>query len=167
MGKTKSLAQVFKISASARKAGKKVGLITGCFDVIHAGHVDLFRFAKKHCDLVIVGLDSDETIKINKGPSRPIHTISQRERVLSELESVDLIFEIPGDLDWNTTKTDLFYESLNARISPHYLFTDPEVDKFWNLKMARAKKVGAKLLKVKTRKGLSSTRVIKFFTGEM
>ncbi len=78
--KVKSLVQVAKIAVLAKKAGKKVGLITGCFDVVHSGHVDLFRFAKKHCDLVIVGLDSDETIKINKGSNRPIHNIFQRER---------------------------------------------------------------------------------------
>ena len=77
--KIKTLAQVAKVSSHDRKIGKTVGLITGCFDVIHAGHVDLFRFAKKHCDLVIVGLDSDETIKLNKGPNRPIHNIAQRE----------------------------------------------------------------------------------------
>lgn len=78
--KIKTLSQIVKMAAAARKKGQKVGLITGCFDVVHAGHVDLFRFAKKHCDLVVVGLDSDETIKLNKGPNRPIHNISQRER---------------------------------------------------------------------------------------
>lgn len=78
--KIKTLDQIAGVSVEARKVGKKVGLITGCFDVIHVGHVELFQFAKKHCDVVVVGLDSDETIKLNKGPARPIHNISQRER---------------------------------------------------------------------------------------
>lgn len=77
--KIKTLLQVAEIAAKAKKSGKTVGLITGCFDVIHLGHVELFQFAKKHCDVVVVGLDSDETIKLNKGPGRPIHNISQRE----------------------------------------------------------------------------------------
>lgn len=79
MNKEKTLSQVVKIVTAAKRARKKVGLITGCFDVIHVGHVELFQFAKKYCDVVVVGLDSDETIKLNKGPDRPIHTISQRE----------------------------------------------------------------------------------------
>lgn len=166
MNKIKNLLQVAKISAKARKAGKKVGLITGCFDVIHAGHVDLFRFAKKHCDLVIVGLDSDETIKINKGLNRPIHNISQRERVLEELESVDLIFEIEGNENWSKVGKERKYYSFTKKIEPNYLITNPDADQFWEEKRERAKYIGARLLTRKT-DPLSSTRIIKFFTGEM
>lgn len=45
-----------------KNEGKEIGLITGCYDIIHIGHVELFRFAKKHCDIVIVGLENDEAI---------------------------------------------------------------------------------------------------------
>lgn len=167
MSKIKTLHQVTKIAAAARQSGKTVGLITGCFDVIHAGHVDLFRFAKKRCDLVVVGLDSDETIKINKGPNRPIHNISQRERVLSELESVDLIFEIKGKFFWAKEQGEKIHEQILVKIKPNYLITNPASDKFWELKEQQVKKVGVKLLKNCTKKDSSSTRIIKFFAGEM
>lgn len=46
--------------------GKKVGLVTGCFDILHFGHISIFEFAKSHVDILLVGIDSDESIKINK-----------------------------------------------------------------------------------------------------
>lgn len=143
-----------------------MGLITGCFDVIHAGHVDLFRFAKKHCDLVIVGLDSDETVKLNKSPGRPIHDIFQRERVLSELVSVDLIFCIDETMNF-TKGAEARHIELDKKIRPHYLVTNPIADKFWRNKERTAMAIGAKLLLDRRKKGLSSSRIIKFFAGEL
>lgn len=158
MNKIKTLTQVAKISAQTQKAGKKVGLITGCFDIIHAGHVDLFRFAKKHCDLVIVGLDSDETIKINKGPNRPIHNILQREKVLAEFESVDLVFEINKSFDFGSKLAQETHLKIIKKIKPDYLVTNPLADQFWKEKKIRGKKFGAHLLTF--RKRPSSTTFI-------
>ncbi len=166
LGKVKSLAQVVKIAAAVRKVGGKVGLITGCFDVVHVGHVDLFRFAKKHCDLVIVGLDSDETVKLNKGPSRPLHTIFQRERVLAELESVDLVFEIKPLLIYENTAAQQEHLRVGRLIKPDCLVTNPLADRFWKEKLVRGKKLGARLLSF-NKQPSSSTRIIKFFAGEL
>lgn len=164
--KIKTLSQISKISAAAKRAGKKVGLITGCFDVIHAGHVDLFRFAKKHCDVVIVGLDSDETIKINKGPGRPFHNISQRERVLSELESVDYVFRIVGKNNWTKAEGRKACQDIYLAIKPNYLVTGQGADKYWRRKQEDAKAIGGRLLIDRRKRSSSSTRIIKFFAGE-
>ncbi len=164
--KIKTLAQVAEISTQIKKAGKKAGLITGCFDVVHAGHVDLFRFAKKHCDLVIVGLDSDETIRINKGPNRPIHNIFQRKKVLAEFESVDLVFEIVEKMNWATKEAENIYEQIYVKIKPNYLITNPVADKFWQLKESRAKINGAKLLKDIQKKDTSTTQIIEKIAAE-
>src|SRR3989338_9617972 len=83
-----------KIVQKVKKEGKKVGLITGCFDIIHFGYVETIKFANKHCNFLVIGLDSDKTININKGIYRPIFAFKYRSRVLSELKSIDLIFQI-------------------------------------------------------------------------
>lgn len=158
--KIKTFAQIVKIAAKARKEGKTVGLITGCFDIIHAGHVALFRFAKKHCDLVIVGLDSDETIKMSKGEGRPIHNLAQRESVLAELSSVDFIFGNGVTIKFGTERAKSAYHFLLAKIRPDYLVTSPVADKYWREKEKQAEQFGVKLLKSRGRKGLSTTAIL-------
>ena len=76
-----------------RKAGCKIGFTNGCFDIIHAGHVQTLSFARRNCDKLVVALNSDSSITKLKGPERPINGQEERAAVLSELESVDaLIF---------------------------------------------------------------------------
>lgn len=69
----------------------------GCFDVIHAGHIALFEYAKSLGDRLIVGLDTDDRVKLNKGLSRPIHTLEQRSRVISSLKFVDKVVSFSSD----------------------------------------------------------------------
>jgi len=78
MTKVKSLDEIAKITGGFKRNGKAVGLITGCFDILHIGHIQLFRFARKHVDIVIVGLDNDESIKRTKGENRPVNTFKRR-----------------------------------------------------------------------------------------
>ena len=78
-----------KISKIGHK--KVVGFTNGCFDLLHEGHLHLIREAKKRCDFLIVGLNSDESVKILKGESRPIENQYQRATNLSKMEEVDAI----------------------------------------------------------------------------
>jgi D-beta-D-heptose 7-phosphate kinase/D-beta-D-heptose 1-phosphate adenosyltransferase len=73
MTKVTTLTKVAKLARVARRDGKTIGLVTGSFDLIHLGHINLFRFAKKHTDIVIVGLDNDQTIKLVKVNNRHIN----------------------------------------------------------------------------------------------
>jgi len=79
---------------------KKIWLITGCFDVLHLGHIRLFQFAKKHVDYLIVGLEQDETIRLTKGNNRPIHDIQTRNSDIQEIKSIDEIFYIEEIIDY-------------------------------------------------------------------
>ena len=72
-----------------RRLGKKIVFTNGCFDIIHAGHVRYLTAAKNFGDVLIVGLNSDESVRRLKGDSRPINTQDDRAEVLLGLKAVD------------------------------------------------------------------------------
>lgn len=90
--KIKSLKGVLQMAAAARKAGKKIVATNGCFDILHVGHVRNLSAAKKLGDVLIVGINSDASVRRNKGPSRPVVGERERAEVLAGLESVDYVF---------------------------------------------------------------------------
>ena len=61
----------------------------GCFDILHRGHVEMFKFAKSLGDELIVGLDTDEKVKESKGSDRPFNNLEDRELVVSSIRYVD------------------------------------------------------------------------------
>lgn len=75
--------------ALARRA--RVVFTNGCFDLLHAGHVRLLERAKAHGDVLVVGLNSDRSVRALKGPGRPITPQHDRARVLAGLASVDAV----------------------------------------------------------------------------
>lgn len=77
--------------------GKKVVFTNGCFDVIHAGHIDLLQKAKEKGDILVVGLNSDSSIRRLKGNSRPVNTLNQRIKVLSSIQYIDYIVVFDDD----------------------------------------------------------------------
>ena len=79
----------------AKKNGKKVVFTNGCFDILHAGHVTYLTEAKRQGDILIVGVNSDSSVKRLKGETRPINSEYDRAFVLDALKSVDytVIFE--------------------------------------------------------------------------
>ncbi len=74
-----------------RRAGKRIVLTNGCFDVIHAGHIAYLREAKAQGDLLVVGLNSDESVRALKGSTRPIYNETERLEILGELTSIDFL----------------------------------------------------------------------------
>ena len=79
----------------AKKNGKKVVFTNGCFDILHAGHVTYLTEAKRQGDILIVGVNSDASVKRLKGETRPINSEYDRAFVLDALKSVDytVVFE--------------------------------------------------------------------------
>ena len=67
----------------------------GCFDILHRGHVELFKYARSLGDELIVGIDSDEKVKKDKGKSRPVNTLHDRIELLNAIVYVDKV--IPFD----------------------------------------------------------------------
>jgi D-beta-D-heptose 7-phosphate kinase/D-beta-D-heptose 1-phosphate adenosyltransferase len=74
-----------------RKKGGMLVFTNGCFDILHPGHVDYLSFARNQGDALVVGLNSDASVRLNKGPSRPIVPERDRALVLAALESVDYV----------------------------------------------------------------------------
>lgn len=80
-----------------RSQGKQVGFTNGCFDLLHPGHVSLLRQARSHCDRLVVGLNSDRSVKALKGEERPIQNEPSRAQVLASLADVDLVVVFDDD----------------------------------------------------------------------
>jgi D-beta-D-heptose 7-phosphate kinase/D-beta-D-heptose 1-phosphate adenosyltransferase len=74
-----------------RAAGKRIVFTNGVFDILHPGHVRYLQAARAHGDVLIVGLNSDASVRRNKGPSRPITPEPERAEVLEALACVDAV----------------------------------------------------------------------------
>jgi rfaE bifunctional protein nucleotidyltransferase chain/domain len=90
-GKLKSLEEIKAIVVDARTNGKKVAFTNGCFDLLHRGHVHVLRAARACADLLIVGINSDQSVKQIKGPTRPVLPESDRCELLGAMEMVDFV----------------------------------------------------------------------------
>lgn len=74
-----------------RRLGQKIAFTNGCFDVLHAGHVQYLQEARSQADVLVVGLNSDAGVRALKGPSRPVQPLAARAIVLSALQAVDFV----------------------------------------------------------------------------
>ena len=103
-----------------RKTGRRVGFTNGCFDILHPGHVSLLQDARRRCDRLVLGLNSDASVRRLKGASRPINNQDARASVLAALDAVDLVvvFEEDTPLDLiNALKPDLLVKGGDYEIS--------------------------------------------------
>ena len=80
-----------------RRQGLQVSFTNGCFDLIHPGHVSLMRQAKAQGDRLVMGLNSDDSVRRLKGPSRPVNSAEARADVLAAMEAIDLIVVFEQD----------------------------------------------------------------------
>lgn len=82
---------LLKIREELRKQGKKVVLTNGCFDLLHSGHIHIFREAKKYGDILVVAVNDDFSVKKIKGASRPIFPLEERLEILEAIEDIDYL----------------------------------------------------------------------------
>jgi glycerol-3-phosphate cytidylyltransferase len=86
---------VAAVAAELRTAGRTVVFTNGCFDLLHGGHVDYLQRAKALGDILIVGLNGDESVRQLKGPGRPVVPEADRAQVLAALRAVDMVVIFP------------------------------------------------------------------------
>ena len=91
LAKIKKSSCLSKLFSRLRANGKRIVFTNGCFDILHAGHVDYLSRAKRLGDILVVGLNSDSSVKKIKGKSRPVNKERDRAKVLSFLYCVDYI----------------------------------------------------------------------------
>ncbi len=90
--KVVSLKKAIQIAAEAHTTGKKVVTTNGCFDILHIGHIRGLEKSRALGDMLIVGVNSDTSVKALKGKQRPIITAAERAEMLSALVCVDYVF---------------------------------------------------------------------------
>jgi len=91
MGKIVSQAELVKITGREKSSGRCVVFTNGCFDLLHPGHVRCLAEARALGDLLIVAINSDASVRGNKGPERPLVPQQDRAEVLAALSSVDYV----------------------------------------------------------------------------
>lgn len=90
--KIKTLEEIVEIRAELRRRKKKLVFTNGCFDILHVGHVRILNQARNSGDVLVVGINSDSSVRKIKGKLRPVIPEEERAEVLAALASVDYVF---------------------------------------------------------------------------
>jgi D-beta-D-heptose 7-phosphate kinase/D-beta-D-heptose 1-phosphate adenosyltransferase len=149
-GKVRSVDSLLAELVWRRKQNQTIVFTNGCFDVIHRGHIEFLKFCKAQGNIVVVGLNSDKSVKTIKGPDRPIHNQLDRAAVLAALETVDYItiFDEPDPL------------KLIEKVRPDVLVKGQDWEKKGVVGADFVKSYGGKVVLAPLVKGKSSTQVI-------
>ncbi|MFH1392447.1 MAG: adenylyltransferase/cytidyltransferase family protein [bacterium] len=159
--KIKSYQEIVRISARLKKQNKKIVFVTGCFDIMHFGHIIFLNYAKKQGDVLVIGLGSDKTIKKLKGPIRPILNEKLRSRMLAAIEIVDYVIISKEKL----INYNIDFSVLIAKIKPD-VFVVPITDKKLDYKKSLVGKYNGKLKTCRRlppehlRGGISSSKIL-------
>lgn len=146
MKRLNSLSEVEKLSKKLQRKEKTVGLVVGSFDVLHMGHLNLFRLAKKHVDFLIIGLDNDRTITNTKGKARPINNYRRRRQFLQDISTVDYTFQIEKVFKHGDEDSFAYFTKLLNKVKPTHIFTHVPCDSLWKEKKELAKSTGVKFI---------------------
>lgn len=148
--KLKSIRQMKIILQPLRTRRKKIVFTNGCFDLLHVGHVRYLRRAKQMGDVLVVGLNSDRSVREIKGHQRPIVPEKERAEILSALECVDFVvlFDEPDPL------------RLISALRPHILVKGADWPKDRIIGRDVVERIGGKVVRVPLVPGSSSTGII-------
>jgi len=134
-----------------RRKNKIVAFTNGCFDILHYGHIKYLNSAKKLSDILIVGINTDGSIKRIKGKNRPIIPLKQRMEIISGLEVVDYVISFSKNTPYNLIK----------EIKPDLLIKGGD----WDTKEIVGKDIvesyGGRVITIPYIKGVSTTGIIK------
>ena len=145
------LALLKRLILRLKKAGKRVVFTNGCFDILHYGHARYLQDAKLKGDILVVGVNSDSSIKRIKGKNRPIVGENYRMRLLAALESVDFVVLFKEDTPLRVIKI----------LSPDILVKGADWGRKDIVGADTVRNRGGKVFSIKLTKGLSTTNLIK------
>jgi rfaE bifunctional protein nucleotidyltransferase chain/domain len=147
-------------AAACRERGETVVFTNGCFDLLHAGHVGYLRAARAAGDVLLVGLNSDTSVRSIKGPGRPLNREEDRLEVLAALACVDgvIVFEAPDPLD------------LITALAPDVLVKGADWPEAEIIGAAAVKQRGGRVVRVALHPALSTSilirRILKRYGGQ-
>ena len=147
--------KALSIREGLRKKRKKVVFTNGCFDIIHSGHAAYLDYARKKGDFLIVGLNTDKSVRRIKGPGRPIVGFKDRALLLAYLTPVDLIVGFGDDTPLNLIKKikpDILAKGADYRIS--------EI-----VGAAEVMQYGGRVFRIPLLKGRSTSRILALLKG--
>jgi len=156
-GKLRSVDELVAELQLRRDRGETVGFTNGCFDIIHAGHVDFLKRSRREASLLVVGLNSDASVRaLGKDDSRPINRFEHRAAVLSALECVDYVvgFEEPDPL------------ALIQKVKPDVLIKGEDWARKGVVGQEFVESSGGRVVLLPLVEGLSTTNLIDRIRGE-
>ncbi len=150
IGKIKNLSQMKTVIGRLKKEGRRVVFTNGCFDILHVGHIRYLQKARGKGDVLVVGLNTDRSVRIIKGEKRPIVPEKERAEVLAALECVDyiILFSEPDPL------------RLISALKPHVLVKGADWPKAKIVGREVVEETGGCIVRVPLVRGASSTGVI-------
>lgn len=157
--KIRSLSGMRALAARLRREGKKIVFTNGCFDILHVGHVRYLRKARSLGDVLVVGLNTDRSVREIKGEKRPVVPQEERAEVLAALEFVDyvVLFDEPDPL------------RLISALKPDVLVKGADWTKKRIIGGELVEKSGGRITRIPLVPGASSTgvieRIIKSYCG--
>ena len=151
MGKIYGIDDLQTVLAEKRRAHRRIVFTNGCFDLMHAGHVSYLRAAGCQGDLLVVGLNSDASVRAIKGTARPIVAQQMRAQVLEALECVDYItvFDDPDPL------------KLILAVKPDVLVKGADWEASRIIGAREVKAAGGEVVRVPLVPGISTTEIIR------
>lgn len=155
--------RAIEIIKEEQQAGKVIVSASGVFDIVHKGHVDFLRAAKKAGDFLVVGVESDETVRLNKGEKRPINTQDRRVDLLSEWMSIDIVVPFSDCVNYHTG---------GPEFTKRYMDLNPDfvavgiTESYINDKIAEIQRAGINIALATHKDPWSSTKILKLFGYE-
>ena len=133
-----------------KKSGKKITFTNGCFDILHSGHVGYLEESKSIGDVLVIGLNSDKSVRELKGKDRPINSENQRAFMLSALKCTDMVYIFEENNPLNIIK----------EINPDYLVKGGDYTQEAIIGSEHVKNNGGDVIIIPLEKGLSTTCII-------
>jgi rfaE bifunctional protein nucleotidyltransferase chain/domain len=148
--KVKNIRAIKSIAAGLKARRKRIVFTNGCFDILHVGHIRYLRKAKSLGDILVVGLNTDRSVRLIKGEKRPIVPQKDRAEVLASLEFVDYVvfFDEPDPF------------TLIGKVKPHILVKGADWTKDKIVGRDLVEKAGGRVVRIPLVPGASSTGVI-------
>jgi D-beta-D-heptose 7-phosphate kinase/D-beta-D-heptose 1-phosphate adenosyltransferase len=131
---------------------------SGVFDVVHMGHIDMLRVAKKAGDILIVGVESDETVKFNKGEQRPLNDVGRRVDFLAELQSVNYVFAFEDMISYSQGGE--IFRRRFEELAPDFVAVSTSENGL-DKKMAQIQEAGCNIALITQRRSDSTTRLLR------